>query len=133
METAVISQGEVIFYIRMKFQSNLISLSKVIESSSYFSHAYSKVKAHYEKRRPATGLRGLCLIHLLTSVLVQNFLKEEKVVQLFHPPYLPDFSLCDFFLFPLLKKTLSGPSCSKLTTSLVNDSLKFTSNDTQIC
>ena len=26
----------------------------------------------------------------------------------------------------------SGPSCSKLTTSLVNDSLKFTSSDTQI-
>ena len=27
----------------------------------------------------------------------------------------------------------SGPSCSKLTTSLVKDSLKFTSSDTQIC
>ena len=27
----------------------------------------------------------------------------------------------------------SGPSCSTLTTSLVNDSLKFTLNDTQIC
>ena len=27
----------------------------------------------------------------------------------------------------------SGPSCSKLTTSLVNDSLKFTSSDTQVC
>ena len=27
----------------------------------------------------------------------------------------------------------SGPSCSKLTTSLVNDSLKFTISDTQIC
>ena len=27
----------------------------------------------------------------------------------------------------------SGPSCSKLTTSLVNDSLKFTSSDTHIC
>ena len=27
----------------------------------------------------------------------------------------------------------SGPSCSKLTTSLVNDSLKFTSSDIQIC
>ena len=26
-----------------------------------------------------------------------------------------------------------GPSCSKLTTSLVNDSLKFTSSDMQIC
>ena len=27
----------------------------------------------------------------------------------------------------------SGPSCSKLTTSLVNDSLKLTSSDMQIC
>ena len=27
----------------------------------------------------------------------------------------------------------SGPSCSKLTMSLANDSLKFTSSDTQIC
>ena len=27
----------------------------------------------------------------------------------------------------------SGPSCSKLTMSLVNDSLKFTSSGTQIC
>ena len=27
----------------------------------------------------------------------------------------------------------SGPGCSKLTMSLVNDSLKFTSSDTQIC
>ena len=27
----------------------------------------------------------------------------------------------------------SGPSCSKLMTSLVNDPLKFTSKDTRIC
>ena len=33
----------------------------------------------------------------------------------------------------VLKFQRSGPSCSKLTTSLVNDSLKFTSSDTQIC
>ena len=28
---------------------------------------------------------------------------------------------------------ISGPSCLKLTRSLVNDLLKFTSSDTQIC
>ena len=34
----------------------------------------------------------------------------------------------------VVKQTIfTGPSCSKLTTSLVNDSLKFTSSDTQIC
>ena len=32
-----------------------------------------------------------------------------------------------------IKTLKTGPSCSKLTTSLVNDSLKFTSSDTQIC
>ena len=33
-------------------------------------------------------------------------------------------------VYVFMKK--SGPSCSKLTMSLVNDSLKFTSSDTQI-
>ena len=70
------------------------------------------MKAHYEKRRPATGSRGLCLIHdnapSHKRVLVQDFLKEEKVVQLSHPPYSPDLSPIEVFLFPLLKKTLSG-------------------------
>ena len=35
-------------------------------------------------------------------------------------------------LFVRLQKN-PGPSCSKLTMALVNDSLKFTSSDTQIC
>ena len=41
-----------------------------------------------------------------------------------------------FFLIPplvLSNAYITGPSCSKLTTSLVNDSLKFKSSDTQIC
>ena len=96
----------------MKFRYNRFSLSKVLESSSWFSHIHSNVKAHCEKRRPATGLRGLCLIHdnapAHKCVLVQDFLKEENVVQLSHPPYSPDLSLCNFFLFPLLKKILTG-------------------------
>ena len=41
-------------------------------------------------------------------ICVQDFLKEEKAVQLSHPPYSPDLSPCYFFLFLLLKKTLSG-------------------------
>ena len=31
------------------------------------------------------------------------------------------------------QEQIPGPSCSKLTMSLVNNSLKFTSSDTQIC
>ena len=38
-----------------------------------------------------------------------------------------------FVLKNCVASYVSGPSCSKLTTSLVNDSLKFTSSDIQIC
>ena len=36
----------------------------------------------------------------------KSFLASEKVKVLNHPPYLPDLSPCDFFLFRRLKKTL---------------------------
>ena len=49
------------------------------------------------------------------------------------PPRQAGNSVCNVLhhSYTLHSKT-SGPSCSKLTTSLVNDSLKFTSSDTQI-
>ena len=59
-----------------------------------------------------------------------------------HPYAELDFPTCD----PSEARTIAvrnpmdevvnnppGPCCSKLTTSLVNNSLKFTSSDTQIC
>ena len=44
----------------------------------------------------------------LISVRLLSFWASEKVKVLNHPPYSPDLSPCDFFLFPRLKKTLSG-------------------------
>ena len=40
--------------------------------------------------------------------VVKSFLASEKVKVLNHPPYSPDLSPCDFFLFPRLQKMLSG-------------------------
>ena len=40
--------------------------------------------------------------------VVKSFLASEKVKVLNHPPYSSDLSPCDFFLFPRLKKMLSG-------------------------
>ena len=40
--------------------------------------------------------------------VVKSFLASEKVKVLNHPPYSPDLSPCDFFLFPRLKIMLSG-------------------------
>ena len=46
--------------------------------------------------------------HLISVRLLRFFLAFEKVEVLNHPPYSSDLSPCDFFLFPRLKKMLSG-------------------------
>ena len=45
---------------------------------------------------------------LIKCEVVKSFLASEKVKVLNHAPYSPDMSPCDFFLFPRLKKMLSG-------------------------
>ena len=40
--------------------------------------------------------------------MVQEYLKEFGLDVLDHPPYSPDLSPCDFWLFPRLKEMLAG-------------------------
>ena len=51
----------------------------------------------------------------------------------FHMNFFCEGHTCMSGSLMWLRNKTSGPSCSKLTMSLVNDSLKFTSSDTQIC
>lgn len=83
-----------------------------ITGTFYKNNVLKKVKNYYLKRRPKTGIRHICLIHdnapAHKSKIVQDYLLQETINQLPHPPYSPDLSPCDFFLFPRLKKMLSG-------------------------
>ena len=62
--------------------------------------------------KKAKGWSGIHLLHDNASShkceVVKSFLASEKVKVLNHPPYSPDLSPCDFFLFPWLKKMLPG-------------------------
>jgi len=42
------------------------------------------------------------------AAAVQEFLARNQVCVLNHPPYSPDLSPCDYFLFPKLKLPLKG-------------------------
>ena len=70
------------------------------------------MKEFYSKKRPSKGSSGVHLLHDNASShkceVIKSFLASEKVKVLNHPPYSPDPSPCDFFLFPRLKKMLSG-------------------------
>ena len=65
-----------------------------------------------QKRRPCTGVRGIKLLHdnapAHKFTPVQEYLKESGLDVLDHPPYSPDLSPCDFWLFPRLKEMLAG-------------------------
>ena len=73
-----------------------------------------------------------CLLIKYKNIIPDNafFFLDKKVLIFFL--FLHENICCGYSLeVPHLGT--SGPSCSKLTTLLVNDSLKFTSSDTQIC
>ena len=78
----------------------------------YKNSVLKQVKEFYNKKRPSKGWSGVHLLHDNASShkceVVKSFLASEKVEVLNHPPYSPDLSPCDFFLFPRLKKMLSG-------------------------
>ena len=61
----------------------------------------------YQKRRPHTGVRSIKLLHDKFAT-VQEYLKESGLDVLDHPPYRPDLSACNFWLFPRLKEMLAG-------------------------
>ena len=78
----------------------------------YKNSVLKKVKEFYNKKRPSKGWSGVHLLHDNASShkrdVVKSFLASEKVKVLNHPPYSLYLSPCDFFLFPRLKKMLSG-------------------------
>ena len=55
-----------------------------------------RLKKYFLNRRPATGHRGVRLLHDNASshkaAIVREYLKQEKVVELPHPPYWPDLA-----------------------------------------
>ena len=70
----------------------------------YKNSVAKKVKEFYNKKRPSKGWSEVHLLHDNASShkceVVKSFLASEKVKVLNHPPYPPDRSPCDFFLFP---------------------------------
>ena len=82
-----------------------------VTSRFYKNSVLKKVKEFYNKKRPSKGWSGVHF-YMNTPPLMcevgKSFLASEKVKVLNHPPYSPDLSPYDFFLFPRLKKMLSG-------------------------
>ena len=76
---------------------------------------YREVVERRRKRvaRVRPGIARTCMLHhdntpCHTAVSINEFLAEKRIPVVPQPPYSPDLSPCDFFLFPRLKNYLKG-------------------------
>ena len=81
-------------------------------TGEYATTCLAAVEQHYKERRPRTICKALRILHDNArphkTPLVKDTLDSLGVVELQHPPYSPDLSPCDFWLFNNLKLHLSG-------------------------
>ena len=81
---------------------------KSVNFRFYKGNVLQKLKKYFLSRRRATGLRGVRLLHDNASshkaAIVREYLKQEKVVELPHPPYSLDLAPRD----SRLKNHLAG-------------------------
>lgn len=83
-----------------------------VTAAWYTGVCLPQVIASLSSQRPKTGVRGLFLhqdnASAHTAKQTQDFLRAQGLQQLQNPPYSPDLSPCDFFLFPRVKDSLRG-------------------------
>jgi histone-lysine N-methyltransferase SETMAR len=78
---------------------------KSVNAKFYKGKTIHKLKKYFKNRRPATGIRGVRLLHDNISSNKAAIVNTKNVVELPHPSCSPELAPCDFFLFPRLKKT----------------------------
>lgn len=92
--------------------TTVLDQQRTVTSHWYTTVALPQVFAAVHQRRPKTGIRDLRLHHdnapAHTAAATLDFLMENGVRLVSHPPYSPDLATCDFFLFPKLKLQMRG-------------------------
>ena len=91
------------------FRANCFPNDQVISNWNRCSHIHWRIYLLHWNMDQAKDSQSPPFTWPLISVrLLSLFLASEKVKVLNNPPYSSDPSPCDFFLFPRLKKMLSG-------------------------
>ena len=91
---------------------NPVPRGSSVTGKFYRESVFTELVDFYQKCRPHTSVCGINLLHdnapAHKSAMVQEYLKESVLNVLDHPPYSPDLSPCDFWLFPIVKEMLAG-------------------------
>lgn len=83
-----------------------------VNASFYKNKVLSVVFSNYKELKNRRTMKNMMLHHdnaaSHKAQIITEYLQEEKIFLLPHPPYSPDLAPCDFFLFPRIKKELKN-------------------------
>jgi len=82
-------------------------------NKEFYVAVLKRLREAVHRKRPQEWTNQSWVLHhdnapAHSSFLVRNFLAENETTVVPQPPYSPDLSPADFFLFPKLKSTLKG-------------------------
>lgn len=82
-------------------------------NQAYYKTVLQKLRERVRKKRPDLWKNNAWILHqdnapAHTALSVKQFLADNKIPVLNHPPYSPDLAPCDFYLFPKVKESLKG-------------------------
>ena len=81
-----------------------------IDAVYYRDACLKKLVTKLHKKRPLSLTNGIKLHHDSARPHMKNiifdYLREQKIQVMVHPPYSPDLAPCDFWLFNYLKRNL---------------------------
>ena len=102
-----ISVQKIMYAIFFSTQGPAIQIAvpkgKGVTGKFYRDKVLNKLKWYYSKRQPKSGIKNIRLLHDNTPAhkahIITEFLQQDKVTVLPHPPYSTDLAPCDYFCF----------------------------------
>ena len=83
-----------------------------IDNNYYIENCLKPVVKALKIDRAQCGAKNMKILHdnarPHVHKNVDNFLKENSIIKIQHPPYSPDLAPCDFWLFDMLKRELTS-------------------------
>ena len=82
-------------------------------NQTYYIKVLKRLRDAIRRKRPELWKSGDWFFHhdnapAHSALRTREFLAKHSITLLPHLPYSPDLAPCDFFLFPMLKRSLKG-------------------------
>ncbi|VVC36211.1 Transposase, type 1 [Cinara cedri] len=100
------------FDVRGVVHSEFVPPGQTVNQAFYLE-VLKRLRNSLRRKRPDLWQSGDWFFHhdnapAHTALSVRRFLTKNDMTTVSHPPYSPDLSPCDFFLFPRMKRNMKG-------------------------